>query len=99
MPSFSWVLCHLLLYVSLCFKCPEKQTTQTAQIAKVLTPQKCSPHKDVYTLAPGDKGSLLLHFHPILSHLLTLGAQLVGKRGARDNRPDSFCRVLSVPFF
>ena len=95
-PSFSWVLCHLLLYVSLTFRCPDKQTTQIVQTSEAPSSQTRSPHKGAGTLVPRGRGSLLLHFLPIVFQLRTLGAQPVRKWDARDKRSDSFCSVLTV---
>lgn len=103
-PSFSWVLCHLLLYVSLTFRCPDKQTTQIAQASEAPSSQARSPHKGAGTLVPGGGRSLLLHFLPILFQLLTLGAQLVRKWDARDKKSIPFagfsqCTVFLNPPF
>lgn len=46
----------------------------------------------------GTRGAFFCIPTPILSQLLTPGAQLVGKQGARGHRSGSFCRVLMHPF-
>lgn len=100
-PRFSWALCHLLLYVSLSFRCPkQQQRSKPPKLPRLprLSHPKCVHHtKMCAPLLLGTRGAFVC-ISTILSQLLTPGVHLVGKRVPGTTGPIPFAGFSGTLF-